>query len=91
MLEQYGFKVNARYDVRIDYRNVEKYSGTLVYQNTFGETPKWTNLLYLNSVFQLAIAKNHGNFAEAYQIGSGPDWRITIAKHKETHSNLNLR
>lgn len=79
LLKKYGFKVSGRYKVTIYHNKVEKYSGTLTYHNTFGETLKGADLLYLNSLFNLAIGKNQGNFATTYGIGSGPDWVITVA------------
>ncbi|KTC89834.1 S-adenosyl-l-methionine hydroxide adenosyltransferase family protein [Fluoribacter dumoffii] len=80
LLEEYGFKINERYKVTISHNKIEKYSDTLTYQKTFNEIPKGSNLLYLNSLLNLAIAKNQGDFAKSYHIGSGPDWVITISK-----------
>jgi hypothetical protein len=83
LLKKYGVKVNGRYKVTIYHKKVEKYSGTLTYHNTFGETLKGSDLLYLNSLFNLAIGKNQGNFATKYHIGSGPDWVITVAAQEK--------
>ena len=80
LLEQFGFKPNKQYEVKIYHNNVQKYADILTYYNTFGETQKGSDLLYLNSLFDLAIAKNQGDFATTYHIGSGPGWVVTIAK-----------
>lgn len=47
---------------------------------TFGDVPARAPLLYINSVGELALALNLGNFAEKYNVQSGPDWRIHLRK-----------
>lgn len=79
LFEKYGFKVNDRYEVKIYHNNIQKYADTLIFHNTFGETQKGSDLLYLNSLLDLSIAKNQGDFAKTHHIGSGPGWVITIA------------
>jgi len=51
---------------------------TLPYQDTFGDVPVGQSLLYLNSLDQVALATNQGNFAAMHGVGSGPDWMIRI-------------
>jgi S-adenosylmethionine hydrolase len=37
-------------------------------------------LLYLNSLDSVSLAINQQNFAEHYQVGSGPEWSIQIRR-----------
>ncbi|MGH8222466.1 MAG: SAM hydrolase/SAM-dependent halogenase family protein [Woeseiaceae bacterium] len=53
---------------------------TLPYVTTFGAVELGKPLLYLNSLDSVSLAINQGDFAERYQIGSGPDWSIQIRR-----------
>lgn len=53
---------------------------TLPYHPTFGKVPVGDPLLYLNSLSQVSLALNQGNFAARHKIGSGSDWNIEIWK-----------
>jgi S-adenosylmethionine hydrolase len=50
------------------------------YQRTFGDVPVGTPLVYINSLLNLAVALNLGNYAATHKIESGPDWYIEISK-----------
>jgi S-adenosylmethionine hydrolase len=50
------------------------------YRRTFGEVPEGSPLVYVNSLLDLAVAINLGNFAERHGIGSGPEWEIEIGR-----------
>jgi S-adenosylmethionine hydrolase len=71
-----GTPVNVR--IIRDQRQV--YSGTMPYVSIFGDVPIGNPLLYPNSLDNLALAINWGDFAQTYGIGSGPEWRIEVAK-----------
>jgi S-adenosylmethionine hydrolase len=71
-----GTPVNVR--IIRDQRQV--YSGTMPYVSIFGDVPIGNPLLYPNSLDNLALAINWGSFAQTYGIGSGPEWRIEVAK-----------
>jgi S-adenosylmethionine hydrolase len=49
------------------------------YQRTFGEVPIGEPLVYVNSLLNLAVALNQGNYAAAHKIESGPDWFIELS------------
>ncbi|WED43541.1 SAM hydrolase/SAM-dependent halogenase family protein [Legionella cardiaca] len=80
LINAYGMKAKGRYQVKIYHNQVQKYSDIISFHNTFGDTEKGANLLYLNSLLKLAIATNQGNFAKLHQLNAGPDWLITIEK-----------
>jgi len=66
--------------VKIFENEVEKFSGSMPFVNTFSQVQQKDNLLYSNSLLNLSIAINLGNFAKKYEIQSGPEWRIEIQK-----------
>jgi hypothetical protein len=56
------------------------FEGRIPFVNTFGDVPEGKTLLYLNSLNTVSFAINMGNFAEAYGIGSGPEWGVEICR-----------
>ena len=52
---------------------------TAPYQRTFGEVPIGKPLVYINSLLNVAVAVNQGNYAAGHNVGSGPDWFIDIS------------
>jgi S-adenosylmethionine hydrolase len=50
------------------------------YQHTFGNVPVGTPLVYINSLMNVAVALNQGNYAAAHKIESGVDWFVEISK-----------
>lgn len=57
---------------------------SLVHQNTaklvhtFGEVPDQMPLVYFNSLMELSIALNMGDYSKAFGIRSGNDWHIQL-------------
>ena len=78
--EQLGVVKGAEVEVKIFEGEKQVYAGTMPYVSTFGDVPQGLPLLYLNSVDDVALAINWGNFAETHGIGSGPEWRIEVAR-----------
>jgi len=66
--------------VSIYHNNIKKYDGKMPYAVTFGSVAKNKPLLYLNSLMQVSLALNMGNFSEVYHIYSGNDWTVKISK-----------
>jgi hypothetical protein len=56
------------------------WEGDVPYVDTFGDVPEGEPLLYLNSLDNVALAINYGDFASVFGIGSGPLWRIEIGR-----------
>jgi S-adenosylmethionine hydrolase len=80
--EQLGVAKGEEVEVRIFNEGEQVFEGAMPYVSTFGDVPEGDTLLYLNSVDNVAFAINWGNFAETYVIGSGPAWRVELAKQK---------
>jgi hypothetical protein len=50
------------------------------YRRTFGEVPVGQPLVYINSLMNVAVALNQGNYAASHKIESGLDWFIELSK-----------
>nr|WP_321262944.1 S-adenosyl-l-methionine hydroxide adenosyltransferase family protein [uncultured Sphaerochaeta sp.] len=61
------------------------YNGRIVYGyelpicKSFTEVGKGEPLIYINSLLNLAVALNQGNFATTYGIGTGEGWKISFS------------
>ena len=64
--------------IRIRHREETVFDEHIPFVDTFGVVEIGEPLIYLNSVNNVSLALNQGNFAEAHGIGSGPDWSIHI-------------
>jgi S-adenosylmethionine hydrolase len=51
------------------------------YRRTFGEVPLGQPLLYINSLMNVAVALNQGNYAAAHKVESGLDWFIELSRN----------
>ncbi len=78
--ERLGIVKGAPVSVRIFKEQAQVYQGSMPYVSTFGDVPEGDPLLYLNSLDDVALAINWGDFARTHSIGSGPEWRIEVAK-----------
>jgi len=78
--EQLGVEMGAELQVRIFNEGAEVFEGLIPYVSTFGDVPEGEPLLYMNSVDNLSAAINWGDFAGTHGIGSGPAWRIEVAR-----------
>lgn len=56
------------------------YESVVAYQHSFGDVSIGSPVVYMNSVNHMAVAINQGNFADAYRIGVGSNWKITMSK-----------
>ncbi|MGH6885624.1 MAG: SAM hydrolase/SAM-dependent halogenase family protein, partial [Geminicoccales bacterium] len=78
--EMLGLAKGAPAMVRIFEGDRLTFEGSMPYVSTFGDVPEGESLLYLNSLDNLSAAINLGSFAGTYGIGSGPEWRMEVAK-----------
>lgn len=56
------------------------FEGDAPYSHSFGDVGKGKPLAYLNSLLQLSLALNQGDFAKTYHIGTGSDWSIKVTR-----------
>lgn len=80
LLRQIDIKPGDQISITITNAGTVVYKGKVLFGNTFADVSVGKPVAYLNSLLQLAIAINQGNFAEKYKIGSGGTWAIEIRK-----------
>lgn len=75
-----GIEPGATVDVRIQNGDEDVYEGSVPYHPTFGYVEVGEPLLYLNSLNNVSLAINQGDFADKHNIQSGASWNIEITK-----------
>lgn len=78
----YGLKptLGERFRVTILRAGSVVYRGEMPYARTFGEVPKGSPLLYLNSLLNLSVALNQASFASEHGVGAGGEWEVRIER-----------
>lgn len=77
---QLGGAIGTRYSIWIVHGADTVYRAEVPYARSFGDVPVARPLLYLNSLLNVALAVNQGNFAEMNHVSSGAAWRIAIRR-----------
>ena len=77
---QMGVAHGDRIEVIIEKRGHTVYRTSLIYAHSFADAFIGEALVYVNSLDFMAVAINQGNFARAYNVGTGLSWRITMRK-----------
>ena len=80
MFDQLHLEIGQLVRVRITHDGELVDDTVAPYRRTFGEVPAGAPLVYINSLMNVAIALNLGNYAAAHKIGSGVDWLIDISR-----------
>ena len=78
--QQLGIAIGDTVAVRILSGDTEVVLLEAPYHNTFSGVPIGQPLLYLNSLDNVALALNQGDFAGHYKVASGPGWRIELRR-----------
>ena len=80
ILRNGGIKAGDSLDVQILFKDSVRYTGHVVFANTFGDVPEGQPLGYVNSLLNFSLALNMGSFADRYAIKNGPDWNIRLGR-----------
>lgn len=56
------------------------YENAVVYGHSFADVRIGEPIIYVNSLYRMALAINQGSFAKAYSIGTGIHWKISFRK-----------
>ncbi|MCK5672891.1 MAG: S-adenosyl-l-methionine hydroxide adenosyltransferase family protein [Spirochaetales bacterium] len=75
-----GFKHGDRVEVVIYNGSTMAYNNRMTYGKSFADVYASEQIIYVNSVYNMAIAINQGNFARAYNIGTGRHWKIEFRR-----------
>lgn len=78
-----GFEFDDMIEVHIFNNKTEVYKNEVLYGATFSAVNVGMPIIYMNSVYRMALAINQGSFAKAYSIGVGNNWLITFKKIKK--------
>jgi S-adenosylmethionine hydrolase len=80
IFNQLNVQLGDKLHVVIYQNKIKKYEGTMPYCNTFGAVAKGKPLLYLNSLLQVSVALNMGNFSAVHKVYSGNGWTVEVSK-----------
>jgi hypothetical protein len=81
-------KISLGESVRLRIRHGDRLVADLdaPYERTFGDVPQGRPLVYVNSLFDMAVALNLGDFAKSYSVDSGLDWTIELSRAELAHA-----
>ena len=82
MLDQAGFKLGDAIDVLISFKGEKKFHIIAPYVRSFALVRPSEPLIYVNSMLMVAVGLNQVNMAAMYNLGTGPDWKITFRTYK---------
>lgn len=68
------------FQVRLLEKGRPVWSGEVPFAESFGNVPEGRPLLYVNSLLELSLALNQGDFARTHGIRSGPDWVFEVRR-----------
>lgn len=68
------------FEVTISTDNRKIYQSIMTYGHSFADLRVGEPLLYINSLDNVGIAINQGSFADAYHVGTGTNWAVSIRK-----------
>lgn len=77
---QLGIRHGSRVEVTISNGTRTLYKNIMVYAKSFADVNVGEPLLYINSLDCVAVAINQGSFSDAYRIGTGIAWRISLRR-----------
>ncbi len=80
LFDQLHVQLGQSVHVRISHHGELVDDMVAPYQRTFGEVPQGQPLVYINSLLNVAVALNLGNYAAAHKVGSGVDWLVEVSK-----------
>lgn len=79
-LQALGASIGDEIDVSITKAGIVRYHGRLRYTHSFAEVKIGEPLVYVNSLYRMAVAINQGSFSSLYKIDTGTDWIIEFTR-----------
>ncbi len=78
-----GFDYGERIEVIIKNGPTMVYNNRITFGKSFADVYASEPIIYINSLYRVAVAINQGNFARAYNIGTGIHWAIEFRRLEE--------
>ena len=78
-----GFEYGERIEVIIKNGPTMVYNNRITFGKSFADVYASEPIIYINSLYRVAVAINQGNFARAYNIGTGIHWTIEFRRIEE--------
>lgn len=75
-----GFEYGERIELIIKNGPTLVYNNRIAFGKSFADVYTSEPIIYINSLYRVAVAINQGNFAKAYNIGTGMHWTIEFRK-----------
>ncbi|MCI7305281.1 MAG: S-adenosyl-l-methionine hydroxide adenosyltransferase family protein [Trueperella sp.] len=75
-----GFNFGDRVRMHVIHDDRVVHANHVTYVPSFASVEVGESLAYVNSLDRMAVAINRGSYARAFNIGTGPVWRITLSK-----------
>lgn len=79
-IQKNGISYGDLLNITISYKQRIVFGYTVKFCRSFTEVQKGESLVYINSLLNLAIAINQGNFSQTYNIGTGENWKLSLMK-----------
>lgn len=80
LFKQLGVNYGEMLHVTIMHGTEKIFEGEMPYEPTFSNVEVDKPLCYLNSLLNVSLALNQGNFSEKHKVYSGPDWKVQLRK-----------
>ncbi len=80
LLKQWSINAGDSLQIEIYHNQNMVNKATHRFSNSFGEVAPGASLTYLNSLLNLSLAINEGNYADSFGIKSGPEWKVVVKK-----------
>ena len=78
--DRLGLAYGDMVKVEIYHSHIMVYSNHVPYAHSFSDVNIGSPIVYMNSVYRMALAINQGSFSKAYNISVGNGWEITFSK-----------
>lgn len=79
-LDSAGFKYGDRVHMTITHGERIVFQNIIKYEISFSNVAIGETLVYINSLVMAGVAINQGDFAKAYRVGTGAEWKIEFKK-----------
>lgn len=80
LVQDFGISYGDRLLITVRKDGQQVYRDTVLFGNTFSVVPTGKPVAYANSLLNLSLGINQGNFAQEFKVGAGAGWEVFIEK-----------